>query len=159
MNTPASDKEKILAYDRPVPRYTSYPTAPHFQSVSQKNALNWLTSIPEKEDISLYIHIPFCEQMCWYCGCHTKVTKRYDPIERYLTYVLAEITLKANMIGKQLRVSHIHFGGGSPGILRPQDFEELIAHISQYFDVKDTAEIAIELDPRGVDEQKIKTYA
>ena len=159
MNMHASDKEKILAYDRPVPRYTSYPTAPHFQSVSQKNALNWLTSIPEKEDISLYIHIPFCEQMCWYCGCHTKVTKRYEPIERYLTYVLAEITLKANMVGKRLSVSHIHFGGGSPGILHPQDFEELIEHLSHYFDISADAEIAIELDPRGVDEQKIKTYA
>jgi len=79
----------ILKYDSQVPRYTSYPTAPHFTpEIDSKIYTSWLKKLPKTENLSLYIHIPFCHQMCWYCGCYTKVTKRYAPVEDY-AHILA----------------------------------------------------------------------
>lgn len=150
----------ILQYDSRVPRYTSYPTAPHFsQNINHKTYCGWLKNL-SSATLSLYFHIPFCVKMCWYCGCFTKVTKRYAPVEDYLRILLQEIDLIANHIEqKNPAVSHIHFGGGSPTILLAPDFELLMTKIRQRFAINKNAEIAIEIDPRNVDEEKILTYA
>lgn len=153
-------RQQMLDLDRQVPRYTSYPTAPHFAPL--QNVATYaksLNALADGEAISLYIHVPFCAKMCWYCGCHTKVTQRYEPIAKYVEALMAEITLVANQLQKPLQVSHLHFGGGSPGLLSAADFSALMAHLKTYFTFTDGAEIALELDPRHVDEDKVKAYA
>lgn len=150
----------LLKYDRQTPRYTSYPTAPHFKELTSEIYQNWLKALPEKESLSLYFHIPFCDQICWYCGCYTKATRRYAPIEDYLHIMLREIKIVADLLkDKKQQVAHIHFGGGSPTILFKDDFSLLMQTIKDNFDVKKDAEIAIEVDPRKVSEADIENYA
>ena len=151
----------VLKYDKQVPRYTSYPTAPHFTAaVSAEIYSGWLKDLPEPETLSLYIHIPFCQQLCWYCGCYTKITQRYAPVEDYAHILAREIRLVGELLRqKNHRVSHIHFGGGSPTILLPDSFEFLMKTIRAEFAIDPDAEIAIEVDPRNVNEEKITTYA
>lgn len=151
----------ILKYDNQIPRYTSYPTAPHFTSEINGNVYSgWLKALPDQETLSLYIHIPFCQQLCWYCGCYTKVTQRYAPVEDYAHILAREIRLVGELLqGKNHQVSHIHFGGGSPTILLPDTFEHLMKTIKGEFKIAADAEIAIEVDPRNVNEEKISVYA
>lgn len=151
----------ILKYDKQVPRYTSYPTAPHFSAkVNSDVYVNWLKNLPQQESTSLYIHIPFCKQLCWYCGCYTKATKSYAPVEDYSHILAREIQLVAEILSqKNHKVSHIHFGGGSPTILLPEGFEFLMNIIKDKFEISDSAEIAIEIDPRNINEEKISSYA
>lgn len=149
----------IAKYDNKIPRYTSYPTAPHFSDkINGELYKSWLERIDENEELSLYFHIPFCHEMCWYCGCHTKISKRYAPIENYLHILLREISMIGDVLKKRHKVSHIHFGGGSPTILVPADFDLLMQKIRENFVVKDDAQIAIEVDPRSVNQEKVLSY-
>ncbi len=154
------DEQTILKYSSQVPRYTSYPTAPNFSAGIDSNTyISWLKDLGQEETLSLYIHIPFCQQLCWYCGCYTTITQRYEPIENYANILEQEIRLVGEILRqKKHRVSHIHFGGGSPTILTPDSFKFLMATIRAEFEIAQDAEIAIEVDPRNVDEDKIKTY-
>ena len=144
-----------------MPRYTSYPTAPHFEALEDAGVYRgWLESLPDDAALSLYVHVPFCRNMCWYCGCHTKATKRYEPVADYVGFVLKEIDLLTGALGRRFAARHIHFGGGSPSILEPKDFEAVMARLDEHFDIDyKGGEIAIEVDPRSVDEEKIKAYA
>ena len=151
-------KDNILQFDRAVPRYTSYPTAPQFRAIEDNNFSPYDTLQPS-DMLSLYIHVPFCPKMCWYCGCHTKITKKYDPVEAYVELLLQEIDLLSTSITASKTISHIHFGGGSPGMLSAKDFKRIMDRIRSHFTIKPGAEIAIELDPRGVTEGRIATYA
>lgn len=152
--------ELARKYDINVPRYTSYPTAPHFDAEIDGNCYqNWLTSLPLDLPLSLYFHIPFCDEMCWFCGCYTKIVNRYDPIEAYLTTLRQEIDLVATTLPGHFRVSHLHWGGGSPTMLRPADWERLVVHLRQHFAVAETAELAVELDPRETTEAYVAALA
>ncbi len=132
-----------------LPRYTSYPTAPQFTAaVGPEAYAGWLGAIPERSLASLYVHIPFCRRMCWYCGCNTSVAARHDPIETYLGALSREIALVADHLPGRLSVTHIHFGGGTPTIVKPYEFRNLLAQLRSAFDVAASAEIAIEIDPR-----------
>ncbi len=154
------DEQTILKYSGQVPRYTSYPTAPNFSAeINSKTYISWLKTLGQEETLSLYIHIPFCQQLCWYCGCYTTITQRYEPIENYANILEQEIRIVGEILRqKKHRVSHIHFGGGSPTILTPDSFRFLMATIGAEFEIAQDAEIAIEVDPRNVDEDKIKAY-
>lgn len=146
--------------DARVPRYTSYPTAPHFKKMENQDMyLDWLKAIPDNSEISLYIHIPFCPKLCWYCGCNTKITKRYAPVESYAHLLLREIDILSSQIGRDKVISTIHFGGGSPGMLRPNDFDLIMTKLRETFKIKQGAEIAIEIDPRNVTEGRVAVYA
>src|SRR6266568_9461491 len=102
-----SDLAKQYGQDR-LPRYTSYPTAPHFSAaIGEQDYRNWLRSVPLRQPASIYLHIPFCRSMCWYCGCHTSVTKRDDPIADYVAALRCEIDLVAAHIGRRIQVGHI----------------------------------------------------
>jgi oxygen-independent coproporphyrinogen-3 oxidase len=132
-----------------VPRYTSFPTAPHFgPQVQAADYLEWLGNLPAGQSLSLYFHVPFCRSMCWYCGCHTKIVARYDPITEYLDLLHREIDLIAAALPSGLPVRHIHFGGGTPTMIAPADFEALLAHVRSRFTVQPDCEIAVEIDPR-----------
>ena len=150
----------LLKHNQLVPRYTSYPTAPNFtHNVDHTVATKWLSAVPRDAALSLYFHIPFCKKMCWYCGCNTKATRQYSPVKAYLAYLKKEIELVAGKLGAPCSVNHIHFGGGSPSYIAPDDFCDLMQHIKTHFDVLPDAEIAIELDPREVNEVKVAAYA
>lgn len=142
--------ETILKYaGERVPRYTSYPTAPHFTAdIGSTSFAGWLAELDPSAPVSLYLHIPFCRTMCWYCGCHTKATRRLDPVEAYAEMLLREIDTIANHSPGRLKVSHVHWGGGSPTYLPPQRFAALMDRLRHRFDVLDDAEIAVEVDPR-----------
>lgn len=154
-------KQALLKHDRLVPRYTSYPTAPHFKAGAPQN---WyqerLEAIPDGSAISLYIHVPFCPKLCWFCGCHTRITNRYAPVGDYLDLLTAELKMLLPYIsGRGLTISHLHFGGGSPTILNASDFQMLMTALREYFDFSPHAEIAIEIDPRNIDKKKVEAYA
>jgi oxygen-independent coproporphyrinogen-3 oxidase len=132
-----------------LPRYTSYPTAPHFSpAIDHAAYAEWLRVIPSKATASLYLHVPFCRAMCWYCGCHTSVARREEPIAIYESALRCEIDLIARHIGRRMSVGHIHFGGGTPTIMAPESFANLMGTIRHSFFVLPSAEIAIEIDPR-----------
>ncbi|WFU41966.1 oxygen-independent coproporphyrinogen III oxidase [Bradyrhizobium sp. CB82] len=135
--------------DERLPRYTSYPTAPHFSPAVGAEAYGqWLAELPASVNASLYLHVPFCRKMCWYCGCHTQIARRDDLISAYQRTLRREVGLVADTIGRRIKVAHIHFGGGTPTIMAPEAFTELMASIRQAYFVLPSAEIAIEIDPR-----------
>jgi len=134
-----------------VPRYTSYPPATAFhEGVGLADWSVWMQQQPAGSELSLYIHIPFCKSMCWYCGCHTTIPNRHDRIARYLDALDTDIKRRAALTPADSRVSHIHFGGGSPDMLRPAEFARIMTRLRAHFTVGTGAEIAVELDPRGV---------
>lgn len=144
------DTQSLLAkYDVPTPRYTSYPTAPHF-SVAVDPAMHreWLAGLPPDAPLSLYLHVPFCAEMCWFCGCHTTATKSRGARDAYAATLQAEIDIVAAAIGRRARVAHIHWGGGTPTALPPEQIAAIMARLRRDFDVLPDAEIAIEIDPR-----------
>ena len=143
-----------------VPRYTSYPTAPHFSHAVQGPLYqSWLQTLPAKTPISLYLHIPFCDTLCWFCACHTTVVNRYAPVEEYCRLLQTEIETVATLIGRRQPVTHIHWGGGSPTLLDGADMRRLTALLHERFDIAATAEIAVEIDPRGFDARLARTLA
>ncbi|CAA7614608.1 Oxygen-independent coproporphyrinogen-III oxidase [Candidatus Terasakiella magnetica] len=152
--------ELAAKYDLRVPRYTSYPTAPHFHpGVTSETYGEWLGGIDPKLELSLYLHIAFCAEMCWFCGCHTKITKRYAPVAAYMDALWREVELVAEALPTRMTARHIHFGGGSPTILTPEDFVKTVDLLKSRFLLKDGAEVAVELDPRTADEAYVKAMA
>ena len=105
------DAELNARYDRRVPRYTSYPTAPHFSSnIGAEIYREWLRALPANETLSLYVHVPFCSELYWYCGRHTTVVRRYSPVAVYADLLMQEIANVADHLGRQRRtVTHIHW--------------------------------------------------
>ncbi len=133
---------------RPVPRYTSYPTAADFvDEVGAEQYAGALGAIASATPLSLYVHIPYCDQICWYCGCNTGAANRKHRLTDYLTALRAEIAMVAKRLGGRGRVQHIAFGGGSPNAITPVDFVRLLDRIMTVFDCSDP-EISIEVDPR-----------
>lgn len=134
---------------RATPRYTSYPTAPHFQKgFTQTRYQEWLRKLDRDDPISLYLHVPFCRQMCWYCGCNMKLASKYDPVATYAKTLRKEVALMAEALPDRMTISHLHWGGGTPTALSPDDLETLMAEIREWWDFTPDAEVAIESDPR-----------
>ncbi len=153
-------KHILEKYDRMVPRYTSYPTAPQFHNgVSGGVYRDWLSALPADMALSLYAHVPFCDTMCWFCGCNTKIVNRYAPIEAYFETLLAEIDLIADILGERRRANHVHWGGGSPTILKPEHVIALSARLHERFEITEESEFAVEIDPRELDDNALKALA
>lgn len=137
-----------------VPRYTSYPTAPHFDGAVDGTVYgDWLSSLPAGESLSLYLHVPFCRSICHYCGCHTKAARRDEPIRTYAAMLRREIELVLRHLGSRRQLVHVHWGGGTPSILSEGDFLGLVDQIREGFRCAEDMEHAIELDPRSVSER------
>ncbi len=153
--------ERLLAkYSGSVPRYTSYPTAPHFHTgVNCDIYSQWLSELDNSRNLSLYLHIPYCDRLCWFCACHTKQTLRYEPITTYLASLRQEIAAVGAKIPAGARVTAIHFGGGSPTMLKPEDMVDLMACLRASFDVASDAEISVEMDPNDLDEARYDALA
>ncbi|TCU24429.1 oxygen-independent coproporphyrinogen-3 oxidase [Rhizobium azibense] len=143
-----------------LPRYTSYPTAPAFSSaVGADIYRDWLAELDNEAPVSLYLHIPFCRSMCWYCGCHTTITKQDRSILDYLDVLRREIDLVASKAKKPLPVQNVHFGGGTPTIMRPDEFVGLMKDMRNAFAFKPGAEIAVEIDPRTLASEMVDALA
>ena len=139
-----------------VPRYTSYPTAPHFHAGMDAAVYGeWLAALPPDMPLSLYFHIPFCDTLCWFCGCHTSVVNNYAPVRDYVRLLRAEIALVGAALKQRRTVSHIHWGGGSPTMLSPQDIALLDSTLRAHFELLPDAEYGIEIDPRGLSEETV----
>jgi oxygen-independent coproporphyrinogen-3 oxidase len=132
----------------PVPRYTSYPTAAQFHAgIGAAVLARALAAVPEGAPVSLYLHIPFCRQICWYCGCNTGVAAS-DRLRRYEKALLNEIATVAGLL--KGRITAVNFGGGSPNALAAPVLARIIASLRQCFDSAADSEIAMELDPRAI---------
>lgn len=154
------EAELLARYDRPVPRYTSYPAATHFSAdVGADDYAAWLDILPQQERLSLYLHVPFCAELCLYCGCHTTVVRRYDPVADYADLLQREIGLVAGHLGEGRPVAHIHWGGGTPTMLSPRHLIDIAELLRRRFAICDDAEIAVEIDPRTLDLSRVGALA
>lgn len=145
----------LSKYDYAVPRYTSFPTAVQFKLGMSPTVMSArLAGLPRHEAISLYTHIPFCHQLCLYCGCNTTVSPTYDRLETYIDLLLQEITLAGRHVQKGIKVNRIHFGGGSPNYANIEDLERILNAYATLFDTTN-AQIDMECDPRLFDPEKI----
>ena len=143
----------LKKYDIPAPRYTSYPTVPYWKN--NPTTEEWLKSLESnlenpKSEISLYVHIPFCETLCTFCGCNTSITKNHNVEERYVDALLSEVDLyqKNIPILKSKQVRDLHLGGGTPTFLSEKNLERLISGILSNFIQSPNSEFSLEIDPR-----------
>ncbi len=152
--------EFVKRHSGPVPRYTSYPTAPHFsEAVGPEQYAAWLAALPAHANLSLYFHIPFCNELCWYCGCSTRAVCRYEPVAEYLGSLTLEMAEVSRRVPHRHEVNHIHWGGGSPNVLNAQDILSIAQEIRCRFNISEDAEFAVEVDPRELDDERIAAFA
>lgn len=150
----------IRRYAKPVPRYTSYPTAPHFHAgIDSATYAQWLRAIAPGTPLSLYMHIPFCDRLCWFCGCHTKQVLRYEPIAAYLKGLHREMEMVAGLVGARGQAVALHLGGGSPSMLRPEDLVDLAERVRRHFTVGSELEFSIEIDPNDMTDERYDAFA
>ncbi len=135
--------------DRRIPRYTSYPTAVQFiAGVDGSTYAEWLAALPVDHSISIYLHVPFCAELCLFCGCHTTVVRKYSPVAAYAGLLEREIALVGRHLGARRQVAHVHWGGGTPTMLVPGEFARLMDALRRTFSIARDCEIAVEIDPR-----------
>ncbi len=141
--------ELLQRYDRPGPRYTSYPTAVEFQEdfIARTYGAR-LQRLGPEQGISLYIHLPFCEHRCTFCGCHVVITRKREVAARYLDYLERELELVASHLPERPRISQYHWGGGTPTYFTPAQLRKLHEKVADRFEILPDAELAIEVDPR-----------
>jgi oxygen-independent coproporphyrinogen-3 oxidase len=151
------DSELLQKYDRPLPRYTSYPPAtelkPEFAELDFRTAI--AVGNHKQTPISLYCHIPFCETACYFCGCNTIITQRRELADPYLNYLARNIEQVASLIDGQRKVHQLHWGGGTPNYLNLSQIEFLWNTLNRYFSLDPAAEVSIEINPRYVDKNYI----
>lgn len=156
---PEVTPELVLAYDRPGPRYTSYPTADRF--TADFGPSDYLTALARAnatrpgEPLSLYLHLPFCEALCTYCGCNVVVSKSETTRGRYLDRLAREIALVTEHLPDRRQVSQLHLGGGTPNSYSDAELSELMGILRRHFEIPEDAEVAIEIDPRHAEPRRI----
>lgn len=147
----------FLRLNRPVPRYTSYPPATEFKPISdlsyEKKLLNFV-----KEDLSIYIHIPFCNSMCLYCACSVILNRKKENQEEYVQFLLLEINKVAITLPNKKNIKHLHFGGGTPSLLENEEMELIFSSLKNHFKLDQNVEISIEIDPRYCSLSKLEFY-
>ena len=155
----------LRRFDVPGPRYTSYPTADRFveafevedytQALKQRRTGAAAMALP----LSLYIHIPFCESLCYYCACNKIITRHHERAASYLRYLSREVDLHTAQLGLGQVVSQLHLGGGSPTFMADAELRELMAMLRRNFTLTSGGEYSIEIDPRTVDASRLDTLA
>jgi len=146
------DINLLKKYDRPGPRYTSYPTAPYFHDgIGPNEFIEHITNSAENrenENISLYFHMPFCDTLCYFCGCNMLITHNPKRIDEYIDYLIREIKLLRQHISKKRKVEQLHWGGGTPTYLSPDQIRRLGDAIKENFEFSHDSENSVEMDPR-----------
>lgn len=147
-------------FDRNVPRYTSYPTAPQFhEGVATEQFDGWIKALPEGGKLSIYVHVPFCERLCWFCACRTQGVKSMSPVEAYLEVLKVEVTKLAETIPAGVSIARLHWGGGSPTILQPEHIDELMVELRKLAPIDKDWEFSVEIDPAAVNDAKLDALA
>ncbi len=154
------DLAKFRKYDRPGPRYTSYPTAPQFnenfkaeQFLDEIIKTNYGVNLP---DLSLYYHLPYCDTLCYFCGCNMIITRNRSRVGEYIKYIKKEMDLLRSYLLTDRKVSQLHWGGGTPTHLNPDEIVDLSSFISVSFNFKDDSENSCEIDPRGLTKEHLE---
>ncbi|MFY0633939.1 MAG: oxygen-independent coproporphyrinogen III oxidase [Vannielia sp.] len=159
MNTTAQLARHGL-FDARVPRYTSYPTAPQFAGgVDGDRFASWLGAVPEGGQVSLYIHVPFCRRLCWFCACRTQGTSSDAPVRAYLDVLKAEIALLGRHLAPGVRLSRMHWGGGTPTLMDAAMIAELAAAVEAVVPMVPGAEFSVEIDPNELDDTRLDALA
>lgn len=159
MNT-HSQLARFGLFDARVPRYTSYPTAPQFAGgVGPETFAQWIRAIPSGSSISLYVHVPFCRRLCWFCACRTQGTTSDDPVISYVKMLQAEIALLAQHLPEGVTLSRLHWGGGTPTLLAPGLIRDLAGAILDVAPLAPGAEFSVEIDPNEVDDGRLDALA
>lgn len=154
--TDHSQLVRLGLFDARVPRYTSYPTAPQFSAqLGDKFFMSQIKALPDSAEISLYIHIPFCRRLCWFCACRTQGTQSTAPIRAYLDTLLAEIRMLGEYLPQGARLSRLHWGGGTPTLLHPDMMDELAAAIHAIAPLGPNSEFSVEIDPNEIDAARL----
>jgi oxygen-independent coproporphyrinogen III oxidase len=152
--------ELIRKYDRPGPRYTSYPTAPHLDEAFDESAFRAALdrSNASGRPLSLYVHLPFCPSLCLYCACNVVITRRRDRVEAYLDVLEREIDQVARLVRSDRPVEQLHWGGGTPSYLDPHEIRRLGHFLAERFRYADDIEASVEIDPRGVTREHLEAF-
>jgi oxygen-independent coproporphyrinogen-3 oxidase len=156
------DLDLVRKYDRPVPRYTSYPTAAQFRDYAGPGDLLRHLEADNRSGeapLSLYVHLPFCESLCWFCGCTTVITRDRGMGARYLDYLEREIALLAPRVHPGRRVVQLHFGGGTPTFFGAEQLTRLVRTLRGHFTFAPDAELSVEIDPRRVSAAQVDALA
>lgn len=147
-------------FDAKVPRYTSYPTAPQFSdNTTRANTHDWIAAIPPGSCISLYLHIPFCRRLCWFCACRTQGTSSNDPVITYLSTLKREIELVSTLLPENVTLNRIHWGGGTPTLLDPEMTADLAGAIADMAPLDENGEFSVEIDPNELDQSRVDALA
>ncbi len=156
------DLTLLKKYSKPGPRYTSYPTAPvftpAFDHAAYRDEIIRTNSASEKSPISLYFHLPFCDTLCYFCGCTMKVTRSRPRIAEYNEYLKKELDLIASMVSKDREVVQLHWGGGTPSYLEPHEILDLGNYIKKHFHYIEDIEASVEIDPRGLTLEHMQAF-
>ncbi|WP_372604705.1 oxygen-independent coproporphyrinogen III oxidase [Actibacterium sp.] len=159
MNT-ESQLTRLGLFDARVPRYTSYPTAPHFSaSIGESDFVRWIQEIQPGARVSLYIHVPFCRRLCWFCACRTQGTRTDSPVRAYLQTLKSELALLRQTLPKGVTLSRLHWGGGTPTLLSADMMRELSDTIFQTVPLGENAEFSVEIDPNEIDADRLDALA
>lgn len=153
--------ELVRKYNVPGPRYTSYPTAPQFSESFDRTALIHEIAVDNQSDrspLSLYFHLPFCESLCWYCGCTTVITRRRASAAEYVGWLERELALTTPLLNPARRVTQLHFGGGTPTFLTPNDVNHLANLIHRHFKFAPDSENSVEVDPRRLSKAHVEAF-
>ena len=155
-----SQLTRLGLFDARVPRYTSYPTAPHFAGgVTPDIFVQWIEAIPAHSEISLYMHVPFCRRLCWFCACRTQGTSSDTPVLAYAKVLRAEIALLKRHLAPGVRLSRLHWGGGTPTLLPAETMRDLAATVFEAVPLADGAEFSVEIDPNEIDAARLDALA
>jgi oxygen-independent coproporphyrinogen III oxidase len=151
-----SQLAKLGLFDARVPRYTSYPTAPHFSaSVGPSQFTNWVSAIEPGSRISLYLHVPFCRRLCWFCACRTQGTSSEAPVLSYVETLKSEIALLGRSLPEGVTLSRLHWGGGTPTMIPPAAMRDLARAVFDTVPLGKDAEFSVEIDPNEIDGERL----
>jgi oxygen-independent coproporphyrinogen-3 oxidase len=151
---------RLGLFDAKVPRYTSYPTAPQFTTgVQAREYTSWLGEVAPDAGISAYVHIPFCRRLCWFCACRTQGVRSNDPVISYLATLKDEIIAVVKDLPKGVRLSRLHWGGGTPTLLSPEQMRDLADTIRTHLPFAEDIEFSVEVDPNEVDDARLDALA
>jgi oxygen-independent coproporphyrinogen III oxidase len=151
---------RLGLFDARVPRYTSYPTAPHFgPDVGPDEFARWIEAVPDASRISLYVHVPFCRRLCWFCACRTQGTTSDAPVVAYVDTLKKELALLRARLPRGVRLSRLHWGGGTPTLMGPGQIRALSDWIFDLAPLDEDGEFSVEIDPNEIDDARLDALA
>ncbi len=155
-----SQLRRLGLFDARVPRYTSYPTAPQFSdAVDPGVTTQWIKAIPAGARVSVYVHVPFCRRLCWFCACRTQGTTTLSPVEAYVESLKSELRTVSGLLAPGVEIEHLHWGGGTPTLLSPALMGDLAESIFAMAPLAEGAQFSVEIDPNEIDEARIDALA